>query len=425
MYGTNGCGKTTILNILTSIVTGKLYNLLDYLFNDILLEYIDEEDNRKYISININNIDCIRKMKVFFDNEEYILDDIDNLNEKLFHKSEDDDLDRVFFTLYPFAKKIKDTFNYVYLPLNRYGNDGYQESRNYYRYVNSRGYYAIQQRNPNNTYLNESLRYVAELIRNSCMSINVLENDINDKFRKDVLSSSISVSSDMRIGQIIKEIDKCKWEDVEKSKIAYIKTLNEIGVYDKTIQGRIDKFFSEFKKAYDEYQKRINDKSGGIKINFAWQYGEFLKIEDIAKLAKENEKKKESVRKPKELFLEIINDFFDSSGSDKKISITNEGQVYFETHSRKLKLIDLSSGEKQIIITFASLIFGLKGKRTGIFIVDEPEASLHLEWQSKFIPSILETASNIQLIFATHSPELIGRYRDKAVILQKKIRRGE
>ena len=90
-----------------------------------------------------------------------------------------------------------------------------------------------------------------------------------------------------------------------------------------------------------------------------------------------------------------------------------------------MKLIDLSSGEKQIIITFASLIFGLKGKRTGIFIVDEPKASLHLEWQSKFVPSILETASNIQLIFATHSSELIGRYRDKAVILQKKIRRGE
>lgn len=97
--------------------------------------------------------------------------------------------------------------------------------------------------------------------------------------------------------------------------------------------------------------------------------------------------------------------------------VNSEGQVYFDTHSQKLKLQDLSSGEKQLIITFASLIFGLKGKNKGIFIVDEPEASLHLEWQSKFVPAILKANENIQLIFATHSPELIGKYRSKAVKL--------
>ena len=111
-------------------------------------------------------------------------------------------------------------------------------------------------------------------------------------------------------------------------------------------------------------------------------------------------------------------DFFKNSGTHKRVMITNEGQVIFETRGDKLHLKDLSSGEKQIIITFASLIFGLKGKGTGIFIVDEPEASLHLEWQNKFVPAILKTNKNIQLIFATHSPELIGEYRNKAVRLK-------
>ena len=49
--------------------------------------------------------------------------------------------------------------------------------------------------------------------------------------------------------------------------------------------------------------------------------------------------------------------------------------------------------------------------------MDEPEASLHLAWQNKFVPSILKINKDIQLIFATHSPELIGRYTDKAVKL--------
>ena len=266
LYGSNGCGKTTILNILTSIVTGKLYNLSDYLFESISLEYIDEAKNCKNINITIKKLDAIRSMNIEYEDASYIIEDIDSLKERMFRKSEDENLDKGFFSMYPFAEKIKNIFNYVFLPLNRYGNDAYQDSREYFRYLNGRRYFAIQQRNPYNTYLNESLQYISELIKNSCMNINIQENRVNDKFRKDVLSSSISVSSDMRIGQIIREIEKCKWEDVEKSKSAYIKTLNEIGVYDATLEKKIEKFFSEFKKAYDEYQKKVNDQNGGIQI---------------------------------------------------------------------------------------------------------------------------------------------------------------
>ena len=114
----------------------------------------------------------------------------------------------------------------------------------------------------------------------------------------------------------------------------------------------------------------------------------------------------------------MINDFFLSSGTHKKIIVNNEGQVMFETRYGKLSLENLSSGEKQLIITFASLIFGFEGRGTGIFIIDEPEASLHLEWQNKFVPAIMKTNENLQLIFATHSPEIIGEYRNKAFRLR-------
>ena len=80
----------------------------------------------------------------------------------------------------------------------------------------------------------------------------------------------------------------------------------------------------------------------------------------------------------------------------------------------------MSSGEKQIIITFASYIFGIEDYASGIYIVDEPEASLHLEWQSMFVESLLKTKKKIQLIFATHSPELIGKYQDKSELLEYK-----
>ena len=420
LYGSNGCGKTTILNILASIVTGQLYNLVDYTFDNIILDYLDEKGNCETIEIFTENQNTeFEKMKVSFKKEFYEIDDVCNLKEKLFRTSEDEGLDEVFFSKYPFAKKIKTTFNYVYLPLNRYGNEICNGGIDYYRFVSRRRYY-LQQQNPYNTYLNDSLQYVSELIKDSCISINVQENKINDKFRRDLLSSSIRVSSEVPISQIFNEIDKCRWDDVLKSKEAYIKTLTEIGVYDDNLQNKIEQFFYEFKNAYDEYQNNRKSKMAGIRLDLAWQYAEFMKIRSIADLAKENEKTKEKVREPKEMFLEVINDFFLSSATDKKIKINSEGKVYFESHTHELELTDLSSGEKQIVITFASLIFGLLGKSTGIFIVDEPEASLHLEWQTKFVDTILKTNKNIQLIFATHSPELIGKYRKKAVKLIKK-----
>ena len=109
------------------------------------------------------------------------------------------------------------------------------------------------------------------------------------------------------------------------------------------------------------------------------------------------------------------------------------------THALHLKLLSLSevevggipcvavkcveigrntSGEGAI---FSFLLFGLSSDEHGIYIIDEPEASLHLAWQKIFVESIREAKPSLQLILATHSPEIIGRYADRAVRLQKKI----
>lgn len=414
LYGANGCGKTTVLNILTAIVTGKLYNLLEYSFSKIVLYYSEAKKSLENESITIqkkNNTD--QNMEVIFKGEKFVITDINSLKDIMYRKSEEDNVDRIFKNNYPVAEKIRRTFNYVYLPLNRNGMDVCDEREYYMR----RRRYISMQDNPYTAYLNDSLTYVEELIREYSSKVSIIENGINDKFRKEVLTSSIQVSSDMRLGQVLNEIGECDWNEVQKSKTAYVKTLHEIGVWDESVERQLEHFFVEFKSDYDDYQKEKGKKDGSIKLDLAWKYSEFLKIRSIAELAKENERQKEIVRKPREVFLEVINDFFDNSETDKKIRIRNDGKVYFDTHSKKLNLTDLSSGEKQIIIIFASLIFGLENNKSGIYIVDEPEASLHLAWQAKFVPSILKINKDIQLIFATHSPELIGNYRKKAVKL--------
>jgi predicted ATP-dependent endonuclease of OLD family len=42
-----------------------------------------------------------------------------------------------------------------------------------------------------------------------------------------------------------------------------------------------------------------------------------------------------------------------------------------------------------------------------VLFIDEPEVSLHIEWQKRLIDLILELNPNVQIILTTHSPAVI------------------
>lgn len=67
-----------------------------------------------------------------------------------------------------------------------------------------------------------------------------------------------------------------------------------------------------------------------------------------------------------------------------------------------LPLGALSSGEKQIISIFARLYLDVDKRY--LILIDEPELSLSIEWQAKFLPDVLSAPSCEQLIAITHSP---------------------
>ena len=47
LYGDNGCGKTTILNIITYIITGKIYELFRYRFESVVLHFISATTHKE------------------------------------------------------------------------------------------------------------------------------------------------------------------------------------------------------------------------------------------------------------------------------------------------------------------------------------------------------------------------------------------
>lgn len=122
------------------------------------------------------------------------------------------------------------------------------------------------------------------------------------------------------------------------------------------------------------------------------------KLVDLYKRQQEDEK---DVRE----FVKVCNDYLSSGkelvydSSNFKITIQQKND---KTSTHEIKLRMLSSGEKQIISLFSHIY--LSGNSSYFIIIDEPELSLSVPWQYKFLPSIIATNRCNGLIATTHSP---------------------
>lgn len=73
----------------------------------------------------------------------------------------------------------------------------------------------------------------------------------------------------------------------------------------------------------------------------------------------------------------------------------------------------LSAGEKQML---SFLCYNAFNRNMAVFI-DEPELSLHVDWQESLLPTLLEQATGNQFFVATHSPFIYTLYPDKEFML--------
>ena len=65
----------------------------------------------------------------------------------------------------------------------------------------------------------------------------------------------------------------------------------------------------------------------------------------------------------------------------------------------------LSSGEKQMLAILLTVL--VQDNQPYVFFMDEPEVSLHVDWQQQLIDLVLELNPNVQIILTTHSPAVI------------------
>ena len=104
----------------------------------------------------------------------------------------------------------------------------------------------------------------------------------------------------------------------------------------------------------------------------------------------------------KKRFQDIVDDLFSETG--KKI-VRTENEIRFSQIGETLMPYQLSSGEKQILAILLTVL--VEDNQSYVLFMDEPEVSLHIEWQKRLIDLCLELNPNVQIILTTHSPAVV------------------
>jgi predicted ATP-dependent endonuclease of OLD family len=104
----------------------------------------------------------------------------------------------------------------------------------------------------------------------------------------------------------------------------------------------------------------------------------------------------------KNKFLDLVDELFDETG---KTIDRQSNELRFLQYDELLSPYKLSSGEKQILIILLTVL--TQDLQPYVLFMDEPEASLHFEWQKRLIDMMMMLNPNVQIILTTHSPAVV------------------
>ncbi len=108
------------------------------------------------------------------------------------------------------------------------------------------------------------------------------------------------------------------------------------------------------------------------------------------------------VSKAKIGFQDIVDDLFSET---LKTIDRQSNELRFIQYGETLSPYKLSAGEKQVLIILLTAL--LQNNEPYVLLMDEPEVSLHIEWQQKLLRIIRRLNPNVQIVLTTHSPAMI------------------
>ena len=104
----------------------------------------------------------------------------------------------------------------------------------------------------------------------------------------------------------------------------------------------------------------------------------------------------------KRKFQDYVDEFFADTG---KTIVRGANEIALSQMGETLVSYQLSSGEKQMLVILLTVL--VEDQKPYVLFMDEPEVSLHIEWQKRLVDTILDLNPNVQIILSTHAPAVI------------------
>lgn len=233
--------------------------------------------------------------------------------------------------------------------------------------------------------------------------INLEINKISENFRKNVFREILTTESAVNITKTLTQMDNMGIDEIKRA-------LSNLGLSEKKDKLIIENFLNK--------QKNINPNKKDKKAQEEFLIFMFVvyNLDKIIKLSNDMESSKKILEEPIDKFISITNSFLKSSKFNKQIYVEHNSLKIKNKNSDIVELKALSSGEKQLLILLMETL--LQKQDSTIYIIDEPELSLHVAWQRALVGSILDLNPNIQLIIATHSPEIVANYKPNIIRME-------
>lgn len=429
LVGANGSGKTTALNLIHSILCPNLQELIKIPYESIKLRIehssnvysIEIFKNKTKIDIFLYKVIIIDEKFVFESITEGLTIDFQQFEEieymKYKNKTEINFSDLLIrkYNGHEIVSFIKNLSSPIFVGLERTNSDVKEDYKNYLLernlYLHNKSIEIDKYRRTHKNTLGVSILETELLIQSIYKRLKSVEEHYSNSIQKELIYSSfeyINFDLDTSTDQVaLSEKYKlvARQSEIEDS-------LKKIGILDKKLSDKLKLFFNNIEKLFISVKGVDFDDS---KITIEWLLNK-SQIDKLSKLVEILDVYKSKVQEtffPITKFLNIINSFFKDTG--KRLYVDEVGRLSVKKpHGRDLTVDELSSGERQLIILFANVIFDkykLSTTKNEIMIIDEPEISLHIRWQEKFIDCLYEASEKTQFIIATHSPDIIGDYK--------------
>ncbi|MDP3260715.1 MAG: ATP-binding protein [Thermodesulfovibrionales bacterium] len=142
---------------------------------------------------------------------------------------------------------------------------------------------------------------------------------------------------------------------------------------------------------------------------FKARYDEDATLRRVVHDIDKTEQQIEEASAPKNRLEELVKSLL---AEGKVVTFSDRSIDIKTTAGTDIGVSSLSSGEKHVLRLLVETL--LAGESS--IIIDEPELSLHIDWQKRLLEMMRTLSPKAQIILATHSPEVMADIPDKFII---------